>query len=227
MVLSVQLVTSAVRKIPSAWSKIENLDLVVSIDGLPPEHNARRVPATYDKILRNISGHSITVHFMVTSQVAGRRNYFEELLSFWSRRTEVKKIWFSMFTPQRWACREEILSQHERKKVIRELSSLRSKFRKLDLHDNVIEGYLIPPASPSECIFALTTMTLTTDLKSRIIPCQFGGDPDCSQCGCMASAGLKAVGNYHLLGVLPVRYIFKISYQIGILYKRIIGASGH
>ena len=47
MGLRVQLVTSAVRQIPLAWSHIDKLHLVVSIDGLQPEHDARRKPATY------------------------------------------------------------------------------------------------------------------------------------------------------------------------------------
>ena len=43
-----QLVTSAVRPIPSEWAAIARLQVVVSIDGLQPEHDVRRTPATYD-----------------------------------------------------------------------------------------------------------------------------------------------------------------------------------
>src|SRR5213075_1295661 len=65
MGLTLQLVTSAVREIPLAWSHINRLHLVVSIDGLRPEHDARRRPATYERILKNIDGHRITVHCTV------------------------------------------------------------------------------------------------------------------------------------------------------------------
>jgi hypothetical protein len=66
----------------------------------------------------------------------------------------------------------------------------------------VIREFLHPPDSPEKCIFAQTTNTISADLKSRVTPCQFGGNPDCSQCGCIASMGLAAVGNYKLgLGV--------------------------
>src|SRR5215467_3069665 len=58
----IQLVTSAVRPIPIEWSGIRALVIVVSIDGLAPEHDARRKPATYDRILQHIAGHQITVH---------------------------------------------------------------------------------------------------------------------------------------------------------------------
>ena len=54
--VAVQLVTSAVREIPKEWAAIKRLYLVVSIDGLQPEHDARRKPATYERILRNIKG---------------------------------------------------------------------------------------------------------------------------------------------------------------------------
>ena len=46
-----QLVTSAVRPIPAEWAKLRRLQIVVSIDGLQPEHDERRKPATYDRIL--------------------------------------------------------------------------------------------------------------------------------------------------------------------------------
>src|SRR5262245_24787553 len=44
-----QLVTSAVREIPKHWNKIHRMSIVVSIDGLQPEHDVRRTPATYDR----------------------------------------------------------------------------------------------------------------------------------------------------------------------------------
>ena len=36
--------------------------------------------------------------------------------------------------------------------------------------------------------------SVSADLETRITPCQFGGRPDCENCGCIASAGLGAVG---------------------------------
>src|SRR5919106_4801609 len=60
-----QLVTSAVRAIPAEWATLRRLQIVVSIDGLQPEHDERRKPATYDRILKHIHGHQITVHCTV------------------------------------------------------------------------------------------------------------------------------------------------------------------
>jgi sulfatase maturation enzyme AslB (radical SAM superfamily) len=221
--LRVQVVTSAVRQIPLAWSQIDKLHLVVSIDGLQPEHDERRKPATYERILKNIEGHRVTVHCTVTRQMAGRTGYFEEFLSYWCARPEVKKIWFSLFTPQVGAEAEEILSPVDRTQILAELIGLRSAFPKLYLPDLVVAGMRQPPQSPAECIFARTTLNFTADLKNKITPCQFGGEPDCTQCGCFASAGLKAVGDYRLLGLVPGRALYNASDAIGKMTARMRG----
>ena len=215
MGVAVQLVTSAVRPIPPAWRNIKDLDVVVSIDGLQPEHDKRRAPATYERILKNIEGQSITVHCTVTTQMAESEGAFKEFLAFWSDRREIRQIWFSLYTPQVGAEDEKILSPQAKAEMLRELAGLRAAFPKMYLPDRLIRGYEKPPQSPAECIFARTTASVTADLKNPITPCQLGGDPDCSRCGCMASAGLQALGDYRLLGVLPMRTLYEISDRIG------------
>lgn len=223
MGIAVQLVTSAVREIPKHWNRIKDLFIVVSIDGLQPEHDVRRTPATYDRILKSIVGHQITVHCTVTGQMVGRPKYFEEFMTFWSGKPEVKQVWFSLFTPQVGAEGEEILTPHAREEVLKELVRLRSIFPKLVMPDSVVKGYRNPPKSPDECIFSRTTLNLTADLKGRISPCQFGGTPDCTQCGCIASAGLQAVGDHRLFGLFTLRSIFKVSDQIGKTTAKMLG----
>jgi MoaA/NifB/PqqE/SkfB family radical SAM enzyme len=198
----VQIVTSAFRPIPEEWARFERLNVVVSIDGLQPEHDARRKPATYQRILESIRGRQVTVHCTITGQMMKRPGYLEEFIQFWSARPEIKKIWMSMFTPQVGASGPEILTRQERAQAVAELLRLRAVYLKLDMQESVIREFLHPPASPEQCIFAQTTHTISADLKSRITPCQFGGNPDCSQCGCFASMGLAAVGNHKIgLGV--------------------------
>src|SRR5438552_6585859 len=68
MGIHTQVVTSAVRPIPENWATMERLQVVVSIDGLQPEHDLRRAPATYDRILRHIRGQHIIVHCTLTRQ---------------------------------------------------------------------------------------------------------------------------------------------------------------
>src|ERR1700744_1435671 len=149
-----QIVTSAFRVIPSAWSQFKKLNVVVSIDGLQPEHDERRKPATYERILKNIAGARVTIHCTITSQIAGRPGYLDEFLSFWSGRPEIAKIWFSLFTPQVGATDPEILTPSQRASTIAELKQLRLKYPVLDMPDSVIKEMASPPRNPAECIFA-------------------------------------------------------------------------
>jgi hypothetical protein len=61
---------------------------------------------------------------------------------------------------------------------------------------------------------------VSADLQTQITPCQFGGTPDCSRCGCIASAGLAAVGRHRLPGGLRVETIFRTSFAIGERVRR-------
>ena len=213
--VATQLVTSGVRLIPIEWASIKVLTIVVSIDGLAPEHDERRKPATYERILKNIAGHQITVHCTITRQMTERAGYLYDFMDFWSARQETQKIWFSLFTPQIGETSYEILPPAERRKVVQEMLDIRQKYPKLSMTKLTIEGFLKPPSTPGDCIFAQTTRTITADLKTRVGPCQFGGNPDCSQCGCVASAGLNSIGEIKLAGGIPVRRIYEQSFKIG------------
>jgi sulfatase maturation enzyme AslB (radical SAM superfamily) len=211
----VQVVTSAVRPIPASWSDMPLLQVVVSIDGLQPEHDARRAPATYDRILKHIAGQHVTVHCTITRQQT-RPGYVTAFTEFWARRPDVKRIWFSLYTPQKGEESPERLLPEDRQRVVTEIQSLFGREPKLhDMIPSVIEGYIHPPQSPAECTFSKTTACLSSDLKRAITPCQYGGDPDCTQCGCIASMGLQALANYKLAKVLPLRVLFDASLQIG------------
>jgi MoaA/NifB/PqqE/SkfB family radical SAM enzyme len=210
-----QLVTSAVRDIPAEFRTIRRLTIVVSIDGLQPEHDVRRTPATYDRILEHIEGHTITVHCTVTRQQVNRQGYIEEFLQFWSARESVHKIWVSLYTPQLGEVSAERLLPADREKVIADLLALRQRYPKLQMPKGMIEAYAVPPASPDECVFARTTTTISADLRTKITPCQFGGAPDCENCGCIASAGLAAVARHRLWGFIPVGRIFTGSMKVG------------
>lgn len=214
-----QIVTSAFRTIPNEWMKLKNLNVVVSIDGLQPEHDARRKPATYERILKNIKGVRVTIHCTITSQIAERPGYLDEFLGFWTRQPEIAKVWCSIFTPQRGATDAEILTPSQRAATIADLLRLRLKYPKLDMPEAVIHELESPPRNPKDCIFARTTEIISADLRTQITPCQFGGDPDCTQCGCIASMGLAAVGHHRVAGPLTAGQIFMSSDRIGKLWK--------
>ena len=213
--IHVQIVTSAFRKLGPTWPSLERLLVAVSIDGLQPEHDARRAPATYDRILRNIEGQRVTVHCTITGQMMKRPGYLAEFLEFWTPRPEIKKVWFSLFTPQVGDKLPEILSPDERLRAIEDLVQLLKQYPKLGMSEAIIRQFAAPPHRPEDCVFALTTQTLSADLKTNITPCQFGGNPDCSSCGCIASMFLTSLAAHKLGGIVPLGVILKGSIKIG------------
>jgi MoaA/NifB/PqqE/SkfB family radical SAM enzyme len=223
-----QVVTSAVRPVPEAWARIPHVQVCVSIDGLAPEHDARRAPATYDRILKHIRGQHVTVHCTITRQQT-RPGYITEFTKFWTAVPDVEQIWFSLYTPQKGEQSDEMLRPDDRERVVAEIVGLQAGEPKLhDMIPDVTRGYLQPPQNPDECIFAKTTACLSADLKHAITPCQYGGDPDCTQCGCMASVGLNALGAHRLGGVIPLRTIFQNSFRVGEVARRWRGeTNGH
>ncbi|WP_263382154.1 radical SAM protein [Granulicella arctica] len=216
-----QVVTSAFRIIPAEWQRFKKLNVVVSIDGLQPEHDERRKPATYERILKNITGAKVTIHCTITSQIVERPGYLDEFLAFWSSQPEITKVWFSIFTPQLGATDPEILTSSQRASVITQLRQLRVKYPVLDMPEAVINEIATPPNSPDECIFARTTETISADLKTQITPCQFGGKPDCQQCGCIASMGLAAVGHHKVIGPLTAGHLFMASDRVGKRWRKL------
>jgi sulfatase maturation enzyme AslB (radical SAM superfamily) len=194
---------------------MNNLNVSVSIDGLQPEHDLRRAPATYDRILKNIANQRITIHTTITGQMMKRPGYLREFLQYWTPRAEIRRIWFSLFTPQIGDDLPEILTKEERARVIAELFELRKEFPKLDMPEGVIRQFANPPANPDDCVFARMTKVISADLETLVTPCQFGGNPDCSSCGCMASMGLAAVADHKIGGLVPIKPLFRGSLKIG------------
>jgi len=209
------LVTSAVRPIPIEWAGLRRLLIAVSIDGLQPEHDARRAPATYERIQKHIDGHRVTVHCTVTRQQAQRQGYIEEFVRFWSALDTTRRIWFSLYTPQVGESSAECLSAEDRLRVATEIGLLGPRYPKLEASARMLDGLVKPPASPEDCIFARTTHCLSADLQTVVTPCQLGGTPDCSSCGCLAAAVLTAVGRYRLPGGIPVYRMLDWSEAIG------------
>jgi MoaA/NifB/PqqE/SkfB family radical SAM enzyme len=215
-----QVVTSAVRPIPAEWIALRRLQIVVSIDGLQPEHDERRKPATYDRILKHIRGHRITVHCTVTRQQVQREGYLEDFIRFWSDNPDTRQIWVSLYTPQMGEVSDERLQPADRERVVATLMHLRARYPKLRMPRGVIAVLAAPPNSPGECTFAQTTTCISADFTHRISPCQFGGQPDCANCGCIASAALGAVARHRLPGGLRVGAIFEHSLRIGHTVQR-------
>ena len=195
---------------------LHRLQVVVSIDGLQPEHDVRRTPATYDRILKHIEGHQITVHCTVTRQQVRRDGLSARSSCDSGRPTrDTRLIWISLYTPQIGELSTERLTEADRARVIADLRRLRPQYSEAADARRHAQGLRQAAESPDDCIFAQTTECFSSDLERRITPCQFGGNPDCTNCGCIASAGLEAIGRHRLRGGIPVGRIFYASLAIG------------
>jgi MoaA/NifB/PqqE/SkfB family radical SAM enzyme len=184
------VVTSAVIPIPRAWMSIPRVRVAVSVDGLPEHHDVRRKPATYERILHNIAGCEVNIHWTITSPMVQRPGYVEEFLAFWNARTDVLRIWASLYTPQKDEKAPEILTLPERRQVAEELVRLRPRYKKLLMNAGIARAIQEPPSTPNDCMFSRLSTNYSADLHTRVEPCIFGGVPDCSQCGCAISSGL-------------------------------------
>jgi hypothetical protein len=60
-----------------------------------------------------------------------------------------------------------------------------------------------------------STLCLSADLATRITPCQFGGQPVCSERWYLASAGMTAIGRHKLACIVTVADVFPMSRRLG------------
>jgi MoaA/NifB/PqqE/SkfB family radical SAM enzyme len=215
------VVTSGVIPIPMHWMDLSRLRVAVSIDGLPEDHDVRRKPATYDRILKNIAGREINVHWVITRPMLERAGYLEEYVSFWSARSEVNRIWVSLYTPQIGEQSAELLTPDNRKFVAKHLPLLAKKFPKLNINAGIARAFVHPPDSPRDCLFSKMSANYTADLETRVEPCVFGGTPDCSQCGCIASSGLHWIRSVKVAGPINIGHFVASSVAVGSLVNRL------
>ena len=217
------VVTSGVIPIPEEWINFPRLRVAVSVDGLPEHHDERRKPATYDRILKNIEGRSINVHWVITRPMLSRRSYLEEYVAFWSARPEVDHIWVSLYSPQLGEESTERLTAADRESVAFELPRLRRTYSKLLLPEGMARAFVHPPKNPDECLFAKMSMNFSADLQTHVEPCVFGGNPDCSQCGCSISSALHWVRDVKIAGPLRVGHMVGSSLAVGSVVRKLRG----
>jgi MoaA/NifB/PqqE/SkfB family radical SAM enzyme len=209
------VVTSAVIPFPIEWNALKRVRITVSIDGLQPEHDRRRAPATYEKILKNLQGRTADVSWVVTNQMLERDGYLDEYLAFWTAQPSIERIWVSVYTPQRGEVSAERLTPASRARLLRELPLLKARYPALIFPDGALKAFATPPASPDECTFARISSNVSADLKTAIEPCFFGGNPDCSECGCAVSAGLHWLRGYPVIGTFTAGHLIDAALAIG------------
>jgi sulfatase maturation enzyme AslB (radical SAM superfamily) len=215
------VVTSGVIPVPMEWMKLPRVRLAISVDGLPEHHNIRRKPATYERILKNIEGREVNVHWVITRPMLERAGYLDEYVEFWSARPEVNRIWVSVYTPQVGEQSPEILTPDDRVVLARQLPSLALRHRKFLFNEGLAQAFLRPPKNPDVCVFAKMSANYSADFETHVEPCVFGGTPDCSQCGCAISSGLHWISGIRLAGPVKVDHFITGSVRVGLLMNRL------
>lgn len=215
------VVTSGVIPVPRDWMSLSRVRVAISVDGLPEHHDIRRKPATYDRILKNIEGCEVNIHWVITHPMLERPEYLEEYVAFWSARPEVNRIWVSTYTPQIGEQSAEMLSGEDRLELARKLPVLGVRYPKLLFNEGLAKAFLSPPKNPGDCVFAKMSANYSADLDSRVEPCVFGGTPDCSQCGCAASMGMHWVRTVPVAAGLKVGHFIGASVKVGLLVNRL------
>jgi len=215
------LVTSGVIPIPGEWMSLPRVRVAISVDGLPEHHDIRRKPATYERILKNIEGREVNIHWVITRPMLERPGYLEEYVKFWSERPETNRIWVSVYTPQIGERSPEMLTPADRETLGRELPVLGKRYPKFLFYDGLAKAFLAPPKNPGDCLFAKMSANYSADFETRVEPCVFGGTPDCSQCGCAASTGLHWVRGVKVAGPVKIDHFIASSVKIGLMVNRL------
>jgi sulfatase maturation enzyme AslB (radical SAM superfamily) len=193
------LVTSGVIRVPREWMSLPRVRVAISVDGLPEHHDIRRKPATYERILKNIEGCEVNIHWVITRPMLQRAGYLEEYVKFWSE-AETNRIWVSVYTPQ--------IGEQSPETLTLRTAKLWPWNCRVWLSD--IRSFSFMMAWPSApCIRRRARMTaflrrcqptIRPILRRASSRACFGGTPDCSQCGCAASSGLHWIRGVKVAG---------------------------
>jgi organic radical activating enzyme len=209
------VVTSGVIPIPREWNGLRHIRIAVSVDGLQPDHDKRRTPATYERILQNIDGRRVDISWVITRPQLERSGCLDEYLAFWSNRPEIDRIWLSLYTPQVGEQSREMLTSAQRQALIPDLIRLSERYPALLMTPGIAQALAAPPANPDQCVFSRVSVNYSADLRTKVQPCFFGGEPDCRQCGCAVTAGLHWIGGKRLLGPIRLKHLMESSIAIG------------
>ncbi len=215
------VVTSGVLPIPREWMAFRRLIVTVSVDGLARDHDVRRHPATYERILGNIAGVSVYLHWTIVRAQMEQPDYLEEYLSFWDKRPEVRRILVSLYTPQLGEQTAEMLSAGQRVEAAVRLAELSHRFPKLIMPKSAAGAFVSPPAGAAHCTFARISRNYASDLATPVEPCILGGRPDCAQCGCAIAVVLHGITGVRLAGPLRVGHLIQASTRTASLLTRL------
>ena len=215
------VVTSGIIPIPMEWMELPRVRVTISVDGLPEHHDVRRKPATYERILQNIAGRKVNIHWVITRPMLERPGYLDDYVAFWNARPEVDRLWVSLYTPQVGEESAERLTPADRETVAQLLPPLARTYPKFLMNAGLARAFVQPPENPSDCLFAKMSANYSADLQTRVEPCVFGGEPNCAECGCAASAGLHWIRSVKVAGPVRVGHFVGASVNVGSFVNRL------
>ena len=215
------VVTSGIIPIPMEWMELSRVRVTISVDGLPEHHDVRRKPATYERILQNVAGRKVNIHWVITRPMLERSGYLDDYVSFWNARPEVDRLWVSLYTPQVGEESAERLTPPDRETVAQLLPPLARTYPKFLMNAGLARAFVQPPENPSDCLFAKMSANYSADLQTRVEPCVFGGEPNCAECGCAASAGLHWIRTVKVAGPVRVGHFVGASVNVGSFVNRL------
>ena len=200
-----------------AGRRIPRVQVCVSIDGLQPEHDVRRAPATYDRILKHIKGQQVTVHCTVTRQQT-RPGYVTEFAEFWSAQPDVQAhLVQPVHAAEGRGVRRDAAARGSRSASSRRSRALRARMPKLrDMRPGVAARATctrrrIPTRASSRRRRRACRRTSRRGSRRA----SSAAIRIAAQCGCMATAALDAVGRYRLPGGLRAGQLYWASRQVG------------
>src|SRR5207253_10804998 len=112
-----------------------------------------------------------------------------------------------LYTRQRGEHSAEMLTPAQRDTAAGDLLRARARYPKLLMNAGIADAIRVPPVTPAACMFSKMSTNYSADLSTRVEPCIFGGDPDCTHCGCAISSGLHWLKQIPLAGPLRVKHI--------------------
>ncbi len=163
------------------------------------------------------------MHWVITRPMLQRPSYLEEYVSFWQARPEVDHIWVSLYSPQMNEESGERLRPEDREFISQTLPPLRRKYPKLLVPEGMARAFVKPPASPDDCLFSKMSMNYSPDFETHVEPCVFGGDPDCSQCGCSISSALHWIRDVKVVGPVKVGHLVGSTLTVGSIVNKLRG----
>lgn len=105
------------------------------------------------------------------------------ILGLLGQRSEVSRIWVSIYSPQVGERTAEMLSAEDRGVLAEQLLRLRERNPKFLMNEGMARALLSPPQTPRQCLFSKMSTNYTADLETYVEPCILGGEPDCGQSG--------------------------------------------